>query len=379
MKATLWMSGLIAALVLAAPAASADEVAAKTDEKAASAADDSTKPAKEDAARASDQDEAVQVAVASDPQLQAQQEGDEAEGEGEKYLFPIGAAIILDNSVGIGTFASGEYVDRPLWSMALSLRPFVRLSETMRLTLRMDLSKDIVENADSANATKGETLLGDLALTFSVSPLVEEPVTGLRLSAWLDVLAPTSLASQTATRILTLRPGLSLSKSFGWLNLVYQFRFDYNINQSKYPAFDVADSAAPPCLGAKFLDGGGAVCGARSNTQFQFMNRLTAEFVPVENLSLTLDFLVYNSFGYEMPEDGFTPENAKSGLGQRDLTAGTFEIGYQFIPELALALGTTTLQPPKTLDNSGFRFPFFDFRSTSDNLTSVYLDVIATF
>lgn len=390
MKATLWMSGLVAAIALTASVASADE-APSTDGAAAPAEREVENPGAGGeisgkgaaAANAAVQaaEVAEQVAVAGDTQIEAQAEAEEeaaAEGE-KKELFPIGATIIFDNSVGIGTFAPGEYTDRPLWSMALSMRPFVRLADNMRLTLRMDLSKDIIENADAATATKNETLLSDLILTYTVSPLVHEEVTGIKLMAWLDLLAPTSLASQTQTRILTLRPGLGLSKDFGWVSLNYQFRFDYNINQSKYPAFDVADAAEPPCLSAKLLDGGGAVCGSRSNTQFQFMNRFIVEFVPVERLAIAIDFIIYNAFGYEMPDDELTADNAKPGLGQRDLTAGTVEISYQVLDELALALGTTTLQPPKTLDNEGFRFPFFDYRSTSDNLTSVYFDVIATF
>ncbi|GMV39276.1 MAG: hypothetical protein AMXMBFR64_09920 [Myxococcales bacterium] len=383
MKATVWMSGLAAALVLSATAAHADDAAPKaeqatvtTPEKQASGA----APAVDSGGADSGADAApadAQVAVTDTVQEEATPAGEEAEEA--KSVFPIGATIIYENSLGIGTFVPGEYNARPQWDMLLSLRPFVRLTDNMRLIARIDLIKSLIENADSANTTRGQTLLSDFTLTWSVSPIVSEPVTGLKLAGWVDLLAPTSLASQTQTRILTLRGGLGLSKSFDWLNLSYQFRFDYNFNRSKHPAFDVANNAEPPCLGAKTLDSGGAVCGSRSNTQFQFMNRLTAEFVPVERLGITVDFIIYTAFGYEMPEDAFTSANAKPGIGQRDLTAGTFEVSYQVLDELGIALGTTTLQTPKTLDNEGFRFPFFDYRSTSDNLTSFYLDVVATF
>lgn len=390
MKATVWMSGLAAVLVLTATAAHADDAVPSAEQANATnaaqaspvAADAESAVVNTDAIAAAMPDFVIddaQVAVNEAAIQQKAAEGDEEQdGEGQE-LFPIGAIIIYENSIGIGTFVPGEYTDRPLWSMLLSLRPFVRLADNMRLVARIDLAKDIIENADSALATKGETLISDFILTYDVTPIVTEPVSGLSLRGWIDLLAPVSLASQAQTRILTLRGGLGLSKSFEWVNLYYQTRFDYNFNRSKYPAFDVANSAEPPCLSAKSLDSGGSVCGSRSNTQFQFMNRLTVEFVPVERLGITIDFLVYNSFGYEMPDDGFTPDNAKPGIGQRDLTAGTVEVSYQVLDQLGLALGTSTVQTPKTLDNEGFRFPFFDYRSTSDNLTTIYLDVIATF
>ena len=45
----------------------------------------------------------------------------------------------------------------------------------------------------------------------------------------------------------------------------------------------------------------------------------------------------------------------------------------------SLGLDATTISAPFSADNSTFRFPFFDFRSLSDNYTSVSLTLTRAF
>ena len=58
---------------------------------------------------------------------------------------------------------------------------------------------------------------------------------------------------------------------------------------------------------------------------------------------------------------------------------GAVEVSYQFIPQLAVALGVVSWQPPKTANNDGFRMPFFNFEDAGNNFTSMYLDVVGMF
>jgi hypothetical protein len=263
--------------------------------------------------------------------------------------------------------------------MLLSIRPRVKLTDIMSLVARLDISKDIIDNYDAATTVPNQTLLSDVTLTWNVNPIVQEPVTGLKLNGWIDLLAPTSLASQYETRLLTARAGLGITKEFGWVNLYYMFRFDKYFHERDHRTLGIGEVECGP-LGGKALDSGACSLGGYANTSFQFMNRFIVEFVPVERLGITIDFLVYNAFTYDVnPDDALTAENAVPGRGQRDLMAGTFEVSYQVLDQLTLALGTSTLQPPKTLDNEGFRFPFFDFSTASNNFTSIYFDVIGTF
>lgn len=374
MKTTLWMTALAMTLAIAVPAAHADEAAPTDDASAA------VQTAKADESKKGDD---VEVAVLGDTQSMEEVITEEEEGEAKQEPFPVGATIIYENAVGIGTFVGDEFQRRPLWSMSLSMRPIVRLGDSMSIIARLDIAKDIIENADSTGTVKSQTLLSDTILTFNMAPIVEEPVTGIKLSGWVDLLLPTSLLSQYQSKILTARLGLGLSKEFGWVNLYYQTRFSKNFHKYDHPVLSQPDGGIATCLpsaGGALVDTDVCAPGGVANSSFQFMNRGTVEFVPYEGLSITVDFIAYNDFTYDVnPDDALTNGNAVAGRGQRDLTQGTFEVGYQVNPYLGVSLGTTTLQPPKTLDNEGFRFPFFDFRTASNNFTTVYLDLVGTF
>ena len=374
MKTTLWMTALAMSLALVVPAAHADEAAPTDDGNVAAqsaSVDESTKG------------DEVELALADDVQPAAEVVAEEEESEAKDEPFPVGGTIIYENAVGIGTFVGDELQRRPLWSMSLSMRPKFRLGDGMSIIARLDISKDIIENADSTGTVKSQTLLSDTILTFSMAPIVEEPVTGIKLSGSFDLLLPTSLLSQYQSKILSTRLTLGLTKEFGWVNLYYQTRFGKNFHKYDHPVLSQPDGGIATCLpsaGGTLVDADVCAPGGVANSSFQFMNRGIVEFVPYEGLSITLDFIAYNDFTYDVnPDDALTNENAVAGRGQRDLTQGTFEVGYQVNPYLGVSLGTTTLQPPKTLDNEGFRFPFFDFRTASNNFTTVYLDLVGTF
>ena len=86
-----------------------------------------------------------------------------------------------------------------------------------------------------------------------------------------------------------------------------------------------------------------------------------------------LAWLVYNSFA----RDDLSSIHADEGRGQRDAYAATLDASWALEEHLTLSAGISTQGAPKQADNSGFRFPFFDFESEAENLTVFYVTATA--
>ena len=54
---------------------------------------------------------------------------------------------------------------------------------------------------------------------------------------------------------------------------------------------------------------------------------------------------------------------------------GSIDVSYQLDKRFTFNAGVQTQSTPKSADNESFRFPFYDFEGTADNLTSFYIDV----
>jgi hypothetical protein len=64
-----------------------------------------------------------------------------------------------------------------------------------------------------------------------------------------------------------------------------------------------------------------------------------------------------------------------------DVTVSTFELGYSVLDNLSVAFGLTTGQPVyiQSGNHQSLRFPFWDFNSQANNLSSFYLSIAANY
>ena len=290
-----------------------------------------------------------------------------------------GAMLIYENSLGLGTFVQGEQ-QRAQWDMLLGVRANLYLFQKyLRVQAGISMTQPIVENSDSGNTKANQFLIGDFSLGFSIPNLYTEPVTGIRFGASMGFGFPTSLASQHANRYLNWRTGVFVSKSFGPVRLLYQFGFTKNFHGSKSPKLDyeyLPDIARYPAIGV--------------STNFSFSNRLGVSVSFLEDFYASLDFSIFNSFKYDTEDDitcadvglaegcDLHSPYADPGSGRSDLTSMSLEVGWSPLRYLTVALGVATYQPPKTSDNSSFRFPL-NFTDASANFTTFYLDIVGSY
>jgi hypothetical protein len=81
---------------------------------------------------------------------------------------------------------------------------------------------------------------------------------------------------------------------------------------------------------------------------------------------------------YWGPDDAFTSQHAKPGPGQQHYTAGAAFLVYSPFDWLSFSGGRWSFQPLLTADGKGVRFPFWDFVSTRNNLSTFFFEVTIT-
>jgi hypothetical protein len=314
-------------------------------------------------------------------------EGMEAGAEAEAAVFPLGATLVFETSLGMGTLIADQYERRPLLTGLLDFQPYAKLWRDLMLVGRVRLLKELVSNAGSSTTSNRETVLYDTDFTFQwnrayVVPASVPVLSDLSVAPMVVLSAPTSKASRYATQVLSVRPGFILTKPLGPVSLAYWFRFTKNFHRYTSPTVDLAEQglvAVPRPGGAEDLTNT-LVAVDGNNVEWSILNRLTVAWSILDNLSLTVDYILTNAWTYRSyPQDDLTGEHARSGRGQRDATQGTVDLTWGVTGPLYLSLGVTTYQPPLTQDNGGLRWPLLNFFERANNFTTFYFDVTCVF
>ena len=111
--------------------------------------------------------------------------------------------------------------------------------------------------------------------------------------------------------------------------------------------------------------------------EWSWWNRATASISFSDTLALNITYGFNKSWTYvSYPDDEFTQGEADPGRGERDMSVGVTDVYWQTpIKGFALDAGVTSSQAPLSADNNSVRFPFFDYKSTANNYTAVFLAV----
>lgn len=294
-------------------------------------------------------------------------------------------SLLLENGVGRSTFDTDDVERRPLWNLFLSARPRWTLDPSIGLavTARMDADVNLVESADSASTRPQQVRPGDLRLGVALDELAAIEAADLAWSAAATVYLPTSLLSRFTKKLLGLRADLSTTWSpRGWLDVSYDLAFAKNFHRYTNAVLDAGDFSIAPVSRAggaeEVAEGLTAIGGA--STSFYVDHALTLGASFLEKGSATLSLELFHTFTYQsFPEDDLTSPHADPGRGRSDTMYGTFEIGWELLPNLSVAAGCIVEDTPKTLDNERFRFPFWDTTSGSENRQVFYVDLIGSF
>jgi hypothetical protein len=288
--------------------------------------------------------------------------------------------VIVDNSVGLGTFVQG--VDqRASYTLTVDARAGWKFDDHQMAWLRFPVSQQVVQNYDTPTTTPNQILIGDVEARYIYNNLVKLDDAGFAVTPYLYLAGGTSLSARYQSRLLSVRPGVRLSYKLGPANLYYEGRFTKNFHRYTSPTLDGGLGIAVARLGGSEDLAGDVVAAGGVNSEFSLLNRITAVFSLPADLSLTFDFAYIQSWSYAWDnDDDLTAANADTGRNLNDISQAVIDVSWQSpVPNLIISSGVVTAQTPKTANNDGFRFPFFDFIAPNSNSTTFYLDAIASF
>ena len=306
--------------------------------------------------------------------------------------FPLSGEVSLGASVASGTLVSGEG-SRPGVDGYLSLRAVYQFMPGLSLSASELVYHNIVTNSDSGAVRPYNTDILDPFITLAFSPQTtaedgsRKPFTlpgGIRIGTSVTARPPVSRASRYATQYFAIGPAVSLSRPnlFGMLSLAIGTSIVKNFNKSTNAAVDGTEfrSLGRPD-GAEQLSGN-LIATSTVNVSFYLRHSLSASLQLTERLNFSLMYLLINSFSYyDAPSDQYASKNAVSGRGRSDTQWGIASATYGFdkAGHTSISLAAYTISAPFSADNKTYRFPFYDFRSSADNYSSLNLSLTQAF
>jgi hypothetical protein len=301
---------------------------------------------------------------------------------GGERKSPFGGLVILEQDLGIGTFVSDANARNPYYGWLLSIRPRYYFTKQLSAELRIDLQQELTNSYGTATTKKRQLMPSDTLLTVRYQNAYKEPYSGIAISPFIRLAAPTSYESAYRDLYIAAAAGFDLTRMLGPVFLDYTFRFNKNFN--RYTIATVKSDKDAPIAVARTKGNeelaGNLIASGVNNMSFSVYNSLNATYIINDQWSVSLVFAILNSWTYNsFPKDDLAADAAKGGRGRKDTMYGTVDLSYQPWANVGFSLGLSSIQPPKTEDNKSFRFPFFDFRSEANNFTNIYFDVYATY
>ncbi len=300
---------------------------------------------------------------------------------------PLSGTVRVNPSLGAGSLVMGAG-NRPSFDVSFGYTLMYALGKGLNLTASQLFNKNLVTNADSGATRPYDTTFGDVLVTLGWSPRLPDakgtwkPITlpgGLRMNTSLTVTIPTSRASDYLGRYTTLTPALSVSKGGLWgdkLSLIVGVAMINNFNKYTTAILpNTPEFAGYARLnGQEVLQGGQEISTGQPLTSFAMRSLAVASLQLTKRVNFSLTYLLFKGFRYyDAPKDDNSSIYAKAGRGRNDSQWGIASLGYNLDEEghTELSFSTFTASAPFSADNKTYRFPFWDFRSTADNNSSV--------
>lgn len=225
----------IAFLSVGSDIARADEIAGAESAKEATAASSASSQAGSDespAAKDGDASPAVAATADAAPMDQA--------AEGKKKNPWAGSIVAYEHAFSAISLdkASGQTWN-PYYAHSISLQPAWRFHDYVGLKLRIDVEQELTDSDDTVK--KYEWMWSDLNVDVNAGKGYTEKVTGIKVNGGIRFGIPTSKASKARTMILSIAPGLTVSKTFDvleGLTIAYSGRFAWQLHQSTTAEYD---------------------------------------------------------------------------------------------------------------------------------------------
>ena len=304
--------------------------------------------------------------------------------------LPLTGSVSLDSWMGAGSFVPGES-NRTTLDLQLGYRVAYAAPHGLTLSLSQVANKNAIASADSGAVRPHDTVFGDMVLAAAWAPRVQGDdgkdrrwllPGGIAPSFVLSYSLPNSRGSQFTGRYGVGSLGINLAKPglFGRLTLIYGVAAQKALLSRIHPAVSAEDfptlarPGGPEQVGNLILTGAGTL-------SYGFRQSFVASLQLSDRWSTSLTYLNSKRFVSYCPAlDQYSSIYATGRCGS-DSQAAFLSLNYA-LDEAGLWSATamvSTGSSPRTADTHSFRFPFFDFRSTADNLSSVGLDLTRTF
>ncbi len=303
---------------------------------------------------------------------------EEPESDAKETPAPLRLPFTLQTSVGQGSFVADEHARNAYFGYSLTFAPSYTPYEHVSIGLLTAISQELTDS--DGDTERQEVLLSDTRLSggydFGKIPKAEIGVT-----AQLRFFLPSSIASRHQTLVLGTGVVLGLGREFGPISLGLSTSFRKNFHRYTTPVIDdrAGMQFVHPRTGSAEVVEDGLAQGGTNNVSHSVAGELSVGYSPFEALSFGIAYGLSAGFTYRsVPLDALSGVHAEEGVGQRDLSSGTISASYKLDERFSFGAGVSTVGPPLTADNKSPRFPFWDFESEADNLTSFYLDATFT-
>lgn len=277
-----------------------------------------------------------------------------------------GSSLTYRNAASTLSFdRSAELTYNPIWTMGLEIAPRFWFNDTFSVSASLSLDREITEADDTTFAN--ETLLSDLVLGASARKWATIPVVDIDVSGGVQVILPTSKASQGDTLLFAVAPQLRLAHTFPVLS---GFTLAYSLRVAKYfHRYTTGELDSPlisGCFGSPSCDR--LVNTGVRNTSFRVTNAFSLSLAFTDWLSFDAQFGVITSFLYSGVDDDRVSLETLEPTSTRHALLYDLGATAQATDFFAVTLGVSTLNPQLAPDSTRYA-PFFN------RYTAVYLDL----
>lgn len=226
---------------------------------------------------------------------------------------------------------------QPTLMHQLDLRPEWHVGSQFYLRARFLLAQEFFTG--NASTYNNQVVYSDPSLDLGMAG-IEDPFAKIKVAGSLRLIGGVSKSSTSETKIVTLAPGLSLSRSFKVLSGI-QVRYDGRLGKH-FHRFTTRQNQGPDV--AALCAPGDISCHANStgdlNTHTDIVHGPAVAISPTEKLSFSSSFLMYRGWRYAPSPSEFdgvmyNPQVDSGTSNAWGLSAGA---SYQLIPELSLSL-----------------------------------------
>lgn len=328
-----------------------------------------------------------------------------ADGAKKPDPFPLHGTASLTQQLGSATFVMTPY--NPTFGSSLTLSGSATLAKDWNLALNQSIGIEWTRSDSTTYANQLE--LSDLNARISYSGLRWEDLgLGLALNGGYNL--PLSLASRNQGSLGTLTTGarLNWSDKPSGFNVYGSAGLGFNAVIHELAGGSVSGTKAvgyndralgptePVVCNRRPGEAASACLGGIWPSGFSWRAGIGAGYTPPvleSKLSFNLDLGYGQGFSYfqapttgtTVGSDGTVYDNADLvgehavGIAPRQSTSGNLSASYTVTEWFVATAGVQSGQPFLNARGDGIRFPLWDFTSTANNFSSVYVDTNFSF